>query len=155
MVFYFCKILFLSLIHIFFQKNVKCTIFLKLLITPYSFGVVWFLTCLLWNSAPLLDNGAQSRLASRQSISVLWRQAVMALLLTHASSPTMLCQPVLFLPFLTSSISTNIHIYGFNQISISFWIFLYFILLCLFSYNDIVILICLFVNIFFWLYKLY
>ncbi len=31
------------------RLSTKCevTIFLKLLITPYSFGVVWFLTCLL------------------------------------------------------------------------------------------------------------
>ncbi|HGL4362580.1 TPA: hypothetical protein ACKE2S_002291, partial [Clostridioides difficile] len=47
-------------------------------------------------------------------------RAVMALLLTHASSPTILCQPILFLPFLTSPISSIIHIYGFNQIGISF-----------------------------------
>ena len=56
------------------SKSVKCTIFLKLLITPYSLGVEWFLTCLLCNSAPLLDNGGTDkarRLASRQSISVL------------------------------------------------------------------------------------
>ena len=79
----------------------------------------------------------------------------MALLLTHASSPTMLCQPSLFFPFLTSTISINIHIYGFNQIGFTFLAFLYFILLCLFDYKNIVILICLFVNIFFCLYKLY
>ena len=84
------------------SKKCEVTIFLKLLITPYSFGVAWFLTCLLWNSAPLLDNGGTDKarwLASRQSISVLWRQAVMAFLLTHANSPAMLCQLVLFCLF--------------------------------------------------------
>ena len=60
------------------SKSVICTIFLKPLITTHRFGGVWFLTCLLWNSAPLLDNGGTGkarRLASRQSISVLWRQS--------------------------------------------------------------------------------
>ncbi|ARE64731.1 hypothetical protein A4V01_22245 [Erysipelotrichaceae bacterium I46] len=59
------------------------------------------------------------------------------------------------MPFLTSSISTDIHIYGFNQIGFTFLAFLYFILLCLFDYKNTVILICLFVNIFFYLYKSY
>ncbi|RGH40399.1 hypothetical protein DW901_05875 [Firmicutes bacterium AM41-5BH] len=59
------------------------------------------------------------------------------------------------LPFLTSSIPTIIHIYRFNQTGISFLMFLDFILLCLFDYKNIVILICLFVNIFFYLYKSY
>lgn len=57
-----------------YSKECEVTIFLKLLITTHRFGVVWFLTCLLCNSAPLLDNGGTGkarRLASRQSISVL------------------------------------------------------------------------------------
>ncbi|MFQ4984785.1 hypothetical protein C4T98_17280 [Clostridioides difficile] len=71
----------------------------------------------------------------------------------HRVRNTLSASPVL--PFLTSSISTNIHIYGFNQMGISFRMFLYFMLLCLFTHNSIVILICLFVNIFFCLYKSY
>ena len=71
--------------------------------------------------------------------------------LTHVSRYSI----SLFFPFLTSTISINIHIYGFNQIGFTFLAFLYFILLCLFIYKNIVILICLFVNIFFCLYKLY
>ncbi|MCR0317638.1 hypothetical protein MKC50_22835, partial [[Clostridium] innocuum] len=57
-----------------FSKSMIYTIFLKLLIIPHSFGIVWFLDSFACNSAPLLDNGGTGkarRLASRQSISVL------------------------------------------------------------------------------------